>query len=307
MPEGYDRTCFGPRLISFISLCSTAYRMSKRTTQELLKNLLNIDISLGSISAMEQKISRALYPSFRSIEKSVDRSKIAYVDETSFREQAQTHYVWTATTATATLLKILPTRCLKSLAQVRPRSHPGITVTDRYQVYKYKRQQYCLAHIYRDFKKFAQRDGPDGELGIRALFEMDEIFKATHENCRKTMQSRVAYRKKRLKNILDDTIANGSDKMSRYAERLLSQYKKLFLFSRYEGVEATNNAAERSLRHIVLWRKTSYGTQSEGGSRFMERALSVWMTLKKQGKQAYSFFTDAYSSTFNPMVSAPSI
>jgi len=306
-PEGYDKTSFGPKLISFISLCSSAYRMSKRTTKELLKNLLNVDISLGSIPSMEKKISRALNPSFETIQKRVNQTKVAYVDETSFREQAQTCYVWTATTDKDTLLRILPTRGLQSLDQIRPRSHPGITVTDRYQVYDYKRQQYCLAHLYRDFKKFAQRDGPDGELGSRALFEMDQIFKATREPCRKTMQSRVGYRKKKLENILEDAFANGSDKMSRFAERLLARYEKLFLFTRYPGVEATNNAAERSLRHIVLWRKTSYGTQSEEGSRFMERAVSVWMSLKKQGKEAFCFFQDTYCSTFDPRVKAPLI
>lgn len=306
-PKGYDKTSFGPKLISFISLCSSAYRMSKRTTQGLLKNLLNVDISLGSIPSMEKKVSRALYPSFEALQKRVKQTKVAYVDETSFREQAQTCYVWTATTDKDTLLRILPTRGLQSLDQIRPRSHLGITVTDRYQVYNYKRHQYCLAHLYRDFKKYAQRDGLDGELGSRAVFEMDEIFKATHEPCRKTMQARVSYRKKRLESILEDTFANGSDKMSRLAERLLTHYEKLFLFTRYQGVEATNNAAERSLRHIVLWRKTSYGTQSEEGSRFMERAVSIWMTLKKQGKGAFCFFQKAYSSTFDPRIQAPLI
>jgi len=306
-PEGYDKTSFGPKLISFISLCSSAYRMSKRTTQGLLKNLLNVDISLGSIPSMEKRISRALRPSFETLQKRVGQTKTAYVDETSFREQAQTCYVWTATTDKDTLLRILPTRSLQSLDQIRPRSHPGITVTDRYQVYDYKRQQYCLAHLYRDFKKFSQRDGPDGELGSRALFEMDEIFKATHEPCRKTMQARVGYRKKRLESILEDTFANGSDKMSRFAESLLARYEKLFLFTRYQGVEATNNAAERSLRHIVLWRKTSYGTQSEEGSRFMERAVSIWMTLKKQKREPLTFFKQAYQADFDLRVAVPSI
>jgi transposase len=306
-PEGYDKTSFGPKLISWIGLCSSAYRMSKRTTQDLLKQLLNVEISLGSIPAMERKISHALDSSFEVLQNQVHETKIAYVDETSFRQQAQTCYTWTATTEKVVLLRILPTRSLQSLNQIRPRSHPGITVTDRYQVYSYERQQYCLAHLYRDFKKFAQRDGPDGLLGEQAKFEMKEIFNATHEPCRQTMQSRVSYRKKRLKAILEDAYANGSDKMSRFAERLLDQYEKLFLFTRYEGLEATNNAAERSLRHIVLWRKTSYGTQSETGSRFLERAVSVWMTLKKQGRDVFSFFHEAYLSTMDPRVQAPTI
>lgn len=306
-PEGYDKTSFGPKLISFISLCSSAYRMSKRTTQGLLKNLLNVDIALGSIPSMEKKMSQALSQSFETLQKKIHKAKVAYVDETSFRQQAQTCYVWTATTEKETLLQILPTRGLASLDRVRPRSHSGITVTDRYQVYDYKRHQYCLAHLYRDFKKFAQRDGPDKELGLSALFEMDEIFTATREPCRKTMQTRVCYRKKRLRNILEDAIANGSDQLSRFGERLLNQYEKLFLFTRYQEVEATNNAAERSLRHIVLWRKTSYGTQSEAGSRFMERAVSIWMTLKKQGRDILPFFQESYCSTFDRRMQVPSI
>ncbi len=191
--------------------------MSKRTTQDLLKQLLNVEISLGSIPAMERKISHALDSSFEVLQNQVHETKIAYVDETSFRQQAQTCYTWTATTEKVVLLRILPTRSLQSLNQIRPRSHPGITVTDRYQVYSYERQQYCLAHLYRDFKKFAQRDGPDGLLGEQAKFEMKEIFNATHEPCRQTMQSRVSYQKKRLKAILEDAYANGSDKMSRFA------------------------------------------------------------------------------------------
>ena len=306
-PEGYDRTSFGPKLISFIGLCSSAYRMSKRTTQELLHHLLNVEISLGSIPSMEKRISKSLEPSFKALKEKINEAKVAYVDETSFREQAQSCYVWTATTKKEVFLRILSTRGLQSLDQLRPRSHPGITVTDRYQVYDYKRHQYCLAHLYRDFKKFSQRDGPDGELGKRALFEMVEIFAATREVCRKTMQARVSYRKKRLRSILEDALANGSDQMSRFAERLLDYYERLYLFTRYQEVEATNNAAERSLRHIVLWRKTSYGTQSEEGSRFMERAISVWMTLKKQGRDIYSFFQEAYLSSFDQRVQAPSI
>lgn len=281
--------------------------MSKRTIQTFLKTLLGIDISLGSIPAMEKKVSQGLKPCFEALAKKVDESKVAYVDETGFREQAHTHYVWTATTKEEVLLRILPSRGLDSLNKIRPRNHKGITVTDRYQVYSYSKHQYCLAHIYRDFKKFSERDGPDGEIGKRALFELSEIFSACRLKCRKTMQSRVGYRKKRLKDILHDAMVDGSEKFSRFAERLVASYQKLFLFTRYQEVESTNNAAERTLRHIVLWRKTSYGTQSNEGSRFLERAVSIWMTLKKQKREALPFFHQAYLASFNSKYSAPAI
>ena len=306
-PKEYNNSSFGPNLISFIGVCSSVYRMSKRTTQILLKTLCNIEISIGSIPAMERKVSEGLKSSYNALADKINKSKVAYVDETSFRQCAKTHYVWTATTKQEALIRILPRRNLESLDAIRPRSHPGITVTDRYQVYAYRRHQYCLAHIKRDFKKYSERAGPDKEIGSRALFELKEIFVACRMSCRKTMQQHIYYRKKKLQDILYDALANGSKPFAGFADRLLNQFHKLFLFTRYPGVECTNNAAERTLRHIVLWRKTSYGTQSNEGSRFMERAVSIWMTLKKQGREVLPYFEQAYRSTFQPNIQPPSI
>lgn len=306
-PQEYDKTCFGPNIISLIALCSSGYRMSKRTIQSLLQTLCQVEISLGSIPVMERKISEGLKHSYNDLKQKIENRKIAYVDETSFRQHAKTNYVWTATTQNEALLSILPSRGLDSLNQIRPRGHPGITVTDRYQVYRYDKHQYCLAHIQRNFKKFAERKGFDGELGKRACFELREIFLACRLSSKETMRSRVYYRKQRLKGILEEILANGSDSFSRFAERLLDKFPNLFLFTRYPEVECTNNAAERTLRHIVLWRKTSYGTQSAEGSRFLERAISIWMTLKKQGRQIMPYFLQAYRASYHPGVKPPSI
>ena len=305
-PKEYDHSSFGPRLISFIGAGSSVYRMSKRTIQTLLKTLFGIEISLGSIPAMERKLSKGLQLSYEALADRINESKVAYVDETSFRQSAKTHYVWTATTKHEALIRILPTRGLDSLSKIRPRSHSGITVTDRYPVYSYERHQYCLAHINRDFKRFAQRDGPDGELGRRALFELRGIFMSCRLSL-ETMRQHVHYRKKRLKEILYDVLANCSEKFSGLANRLLDHFHRLFLFTRYSELDCTNNAAERTLRHIVIWRKTSYGTQSDEGSRFLERAVSIWMTLKKQDRQVLPYFEQAYRSTFQPGTEAPAI
>ena len=121
------------------------------------------------------------------------------------------------------------------------------------------------------------------------------------------MRQRVYYRKKRFENTLLDILGSGSDTFARFAERLLKHFQKLFFFTKHVEVECTNNIAERSLRHVVLWRKTSYGTQSEEGSRFIERAISVWMTLKKQRKEVFPFFLKAYQSTYYPQMAVPTI
>lgn len=305
-PADYDKSAFGPRLISFIGACSAIYRMSKRIVKTLLATLCNIEISLGSIPAMERKIGKSLQPSYESLLEKINKSKIAYIDETGFRQSAKTHYVWTVTTPNEALIRILHSREIDSLNQIRPRGHPGITISDRYQVYRYDKHQYCLAHIKRDFEKFSQRKGADGEIAERALGELREIFIACHLPS-KEMRSRVYYRKKKLQDVLNDAFANGSNTFSRFADRILNQFHRLFLFTKYPGIECTNNAAERTLRHIVMWRKTSYGTQSAEGSRFLERAVSIWMTLRKQERQILPFFEQAYRATFQPKVPLPII
>jgi transposase len=67
----------------------------------------------------------------------------------------------------------------------------------------------------------------------------------------------------------------------------------LYPIAAVPGVEPTNNAAERALRHAVCWRKASYGTDSAGGSRFVERVLTAVASCRQQGRSALAFLTDA--------------
>ena len=64
------------------------------------------------------------------------------------------------------------------------------------------------------------------------------------------------------------------------------------------GLEPTNNASERSLRHAVIWRKLSFGTQSERGSRFVERMLTVIETCRQQSRSAFEFLSTTIQAHF---------
>jgi len=76
-------------------------------------------------------------------------------------------------------------------------------------------------------------------------------------------------------------------------KQLLTVEPALWLFARVEGVESTNNAAERSIRPAVIWRRTSFGSQSEAGSTFVARMLTVVTTLKTQNRNVLEFMTKA--------------
>ena len=74
----------------------------------------------------------------------------------------------------------------------------------------------------------------------------------------------------------------------------------MWTFAGRGGVEPTNNAAERAVRHAVCWRKTSYGTDRERGSRFVERMLTVVATCRQQGRGVLDFLIQALSGTHKP-------
>lgn len=85
-------------------------------------------------------------------------------------------------------------------------------------------------------------------------------------------------------------------KIVAFSTDLVSHWEALWTFSRVEGVEPTNNAAERVLRPAVIWRKQCFGTQSADGSRFVERILSVVTTCRQQKRNVWSFLTEAITT-----------
>jgi transposase len=91
---------------------------------------------------------------------------------------------------------------------------------------------------------------------------------------------------------LEAGAACGCARTAGTCRELLALEPALWTFVRVEGVEPTNNAAERALRHPVLWRRTSHGTESEAGSRFVENILSVVATCRQQGRNVLEFLTD---------------
>jgi transposase len=98
----------------------------------------------------------------------------------------------------------------------------------------------------------------------------------------------------------------GWDKLQAFCRDLLTHWEALWTFSRVEGMEPTNNLAERALRPAVVWRKSCFGTQSALGSRFVERILSVRATCAQQGRNLFAFLTDVVRAAWASQP-APSI
>ena len=97
-----------------------------------------------------------------------------------------------------------------------------------------------------------------------------------------------------VRQALGRGVSCASEKTAATCRMLLEGEEHLWTFLRVRGIEPTNNAAERALRHAVLWRKSSGGTASEWGSRFVERALSVAATCRQQGHKVLEYLTGCF-------------
>ena len=82
-------------------------------------------------------------------------------------------------------------------------------------------------------------------------------------------------------------------------QHILDRVDHLWTFLKHDNVEPTNNANERSLRHVVIWRKLLFGTQSASGSRFVETMLSVIETCRQQNRDIFAYVTEADQSHFH--------
>ena len=300
-PPAVPPGSFGPHLVALVALLHGRYRMSTREVALLLEDLWHIPISLGSIPALYQTVSSALAPVYTEVQDAVQGQAVANVDETPWRESRQQRYLWVAVTLVATLF-LVARRSRDALDRVLGAPFGGIVGSDRYKAYAHlpaSQRQLCWAHLQRDWQFFRERDGPVGVWGEAAMAQIVKLFTHWHrfragELDRAGLQQELAPIQAELRRLVEQ----GRDelpweKARGFCRDLLGVWPALWTFVDVEGVEPTNNAAERALRPAVLWRKGCYGTDSADGSRFVERILTVTTTCRQQQRQVLPFLADA--------------
>jgi len=309
LPTGIPNSAFGPRLMSLIATLTGALHLAKRDVITLLADLYEIDISEGSIINVEERVADAINEIYNRIHSVVTKSLLCkHFDESSWRNQGKNSYVWVASTLQAVCFKIDAHRSKKAFLNFVGIIASSPIVTDRYAVYNNisENHQYCLAHLIRDFRKYAERKGYDGKIGFAIEKELQKACKINKRYKREEISFKTRNRflqnsRRRLEDHLDDGFANGSDSFSKFCENILDRFENLWVFMKFEDVEPTNNLAERDLRKIVLWRKKSYGTRSEKGQHFVEKISSICGTLRRAQKKIMAFINDAVSAFYSGM------
>jgi len=301
LPEGVPRGAFGPNLVALVCWLTGKFRLSKRGVRELLSDLLRTDVSVGAVSKMEREASAALAAPVEQAGAHVRQQGVAHGDETGWRECNRKAWLWVVATPLVAVFQIARSRGAKVAKSMLGAAFAGILVSDRWSAYSFvdaMRRQLCWAHLLRDFQAFVERGGSSKRIGEALLVQARLMFKWWHRVRDGTM-SREAFQKKMLSvalgvgELLAQGTRCGNKKTAGTCSHILALEWALWTFVLHEGVEPTNNFAERIIRAAVLWRKTSFGTQSPCGSRFVERILTVTATLKLQDRHVLTYLTEA--------------
>jgi transposase len=289
---------FGPRLMSIIALLTGAYHVSRRKTATLLSDLVGVPISLGAISAVEARVADAVKPAVDEAWTRVEGASVKHTDGTSWLKAGTLLALWTIATAAATVFKIVTDGSRATLEPLYGALH-GILVSDRAKALGFwamDRRQICWAHLLRKAVSFSERDGPSATFGrdllnyIGIMFEYWHDYKAGKLD-RATFRAWMAPVRAQVEALLVRAAASNIDRLSGSCADILAHKAALWTFVDHDGVEPTNNHAERELRAFVLWRKRSFGTQSDRGNLFAERLMTVVHTARKQGQDVLGFLT----------------
>lgn len=303
-PEGVPSGTYGPRVHATVALCTGSYRLSKRTTGQVMDDLFGVPMSVGTISQSEKATTEVLAEPVAEARAHVQEQSVAHLDETSWRQGGKRAWLWVAVTSWVTVFVVRLSRGGQVARELLGTGFCGILVTDRYSAYNWypvRWRQFCWSHLLRDFEAIRGRGGASEKIGDALLVQAHQMFEWWHRVregtlARSTFRSYMSPLRQEVERLLEAGSQCGAAKTEGTCHEVLKRREALWTFVRVEGVEPTNNTAERSIRPGVQWRKVSFGTQSEDGSRFVESMMSVVATLKQQKRNVLEYLTAAHEA-----------
>jgi transposase len=318
LPADVEASHYGPRLSALVGLLGSAFPLSFSKTQTLLQQLVGVEMSRGAIARVRQRLSAALAEPMAQALEAARQQPVAYVDETGAptgnadgnNPTGKRGWQWVMVTPLVTVFLQGLSRSTAAAIELLGSAFGGIVVSDRFSAYNHlptKQRQLCWAHLIRDLTAIAERPGASNEFGAQLLGLQQQLFRHWHrykygtidwpalrQCCRPIRQAFEA----RLQQVVELGYQRGERtpwaKTVRTCQQILQLADGLWTFLEIEGIEPTNNAAERALRQSVIQRKISHGVQSRQGAICRNRLLTVTTTLRQQGRDVWEFLEQAW-------------
>jgi transposase len=267
-------------------------------------DLFGLSISTGMISKLERRSAAALEAPYNELATSVHQAEAVNIDETSWRENRGKAWLWATVTSFCTVFTIAKNRSGEIAQALLGSKEDQVVGSDRFSAYEWIKafwRQVCWAHLRRDFQAMIDRGGEGERIGRRLLALSNRLFRHWHRVRDGTLPwGMFQERMNRLRREVKQAILEGSRcscaRTSATCFEILKVEEGLWAFARVKGIAPTNNAVERALRHAVIWRRISGGTDSVHGSRFVERMLTVVATCRQQRRNVLDYLTSCFEA-----------
>jgi transposase len=244
--------------------------------------VLNQPCSPAWVVKLQQQATDALAPAYEELSQQLPTEEVLAIDESPTKERKAKAWLWTFVATTYTIFALRTTRAASVLGEFLTDAFDGVIHCDRAKMYwQNGKLQWCWAHLKRDFQ--ALIDHPDkqvkrlGQDLMRCTRELFRLWSRCRDGTltRKRMKHLMQPIRRRVESLLLRGRCSENPRLVGMCKELYKHREWLWTFLDVEGVQPTNNASERALRHAVIWRKLSFGTQSEHGSRFVATILTV--------------------------------
>ncbi len=305
LPREVPRSAFGPRLQAAVVTLAVRNRVSRRDTTEFARELFGVELSTGSVDAIIRRAGEALAGPYTQLEQRIKSASVVNIDETGWKTAGGNRTLWAALTSRTAVFRIAAGRHAFEARTLLGERFTGIVCSDRWRGYDYlepTQRQLCWAHLLRDFTAHSEGMAEQQAFGQAGLVIAHELFAAwdsyQQHGDRARLQAQTAPLQDKLRTLLEHAARKSArTKYHRqFAKNLLNRWPALWTFTHTDGVEPTNNHAERGLRGAVIYRKLSLGSQSDQGERTTERLLSASLTCRLRKQSLYDYLTQVIAA-----------
>lgn len=321
LPGGVGPSQFGPRLCATITTWAIKFHLSRRQIQALCHSQFGLAISVGAIQAIIERAGEACEKAVEDLASAIKQAKVVNADETGAAHQGggakkKRHWLWVAATAFGAIYIVAADRGTEALGKLLGADFKGFVGCDRWRPYETlygDNRQICWAHLGREGQSAIDRATvllKSKDAAVQAKGEVLlawgqaflELYKAIFKSwwCfkegamgRPGLRGAMVSHKMAFAQLLRDGKLLGDKKIAGTCRDLLRQWSVLWTFVTVDGVEPTNNEAERALRQPVLLRKKSQGTRSDKGKKTLGTLLGVVETCRRQSRSVIDFLEAA--------------
>jgi transposase len=288
----------GAGVTAAIAFMKGSCHMSYTTIQQFFKELMQLDVSRGTLCKATQKASLSLQPAYQQLAERLPHEPQIGVDETGHHDGGKLHWAWCFDTPDYSLFRIDKSRGCEVLEKMLGSDFSGLICADYWGAYrKYARlfdvrMQYCMAHLIREIRFLAEHSVKRVSRWGNCLLEwLKKLFKTLHCRSRHTPKS-FSLAMHRIKEGFLRRMRRPPD--HKLAKKLAKRFKgkaaeDYFRFLTEPKIEPTNNGTERQIRPVVIDRRITQGTRGYAGMRWCERIWTALATCKKQNRNVFKF------------------